>query len=164
MLVYACLRRSVYLRCTITVCRKHLWSIPCAKDKSQRLLSSAAVECHHTIGILYFTPKGIPQGHLSIHCKHHTVKLWSSLQLKCCQYKSSKMLSGICRLTLPSVSNSSICSTCCCRENILKSYIAWDSRVYNDGTMFILGLFTLVVSYHKMKCNPVRIKAKVITL
>lgn len=87
-----------------------------------------------------------PKAISASHCRHHTVKLWSSPRLKPCQYKSSKMLSGICRFILPSVFNSSICSTRCCRENILKSYIAWDSTPYSDDIMFIPSLSTMGIS------------------
>lgn len=61
-----------------------------------------------------------PKAMSALHCKHHTVKLWSSLRLNSYQYKSCKILSGICCLILLSVFNSSICSTYIWGEMFLK--------------------------------------------
>lgn len=116
-----------YGKCTINAWGEILlWLIPCAKDKSQRLYTAIGMLSFKWFP-LFHTKGNIPKAISASHCKHHTVKLWCTLQLELCQYKSSKMLSGIWRFILPSVPNSSICLTCCCRENVLKSYNAWDS-------------------------------------
>lgn len=62
-------------------------------------LYSEAIYCNQNVIIpkvpLLSHQREYPKANSPSYCKHHIVKLWSSLWPKPCQYKSSKMLSGI---------------------------------------------------------------------
>lgn len=158
MVVYGFPQWSVYVKWTITVCTEsscRQFPVPRTNPRGCLLLRWNVI-----IPIVSFLwhQREYPKAISASHCRHHTVKLWSSLRLKPCQYKSCKMLSGICCLILPPVFNSSICSTYCCWGNILKGYIACIQCLqHSDNTMFTPGLFTLGVSYHKIKRNNQRL-------
>lgn len=129
MVVYGFPQWSVYVKCTITVCTEsscRQFPVTWTNPRGHLLL------CWNVIIPIVSFPwdqREYPKAISASHCKHHTVKLWSSLRLKPCQYKSCKMLSGICCLILPSVFNSSICFTYCCRGNIFE-------RLYCMHTVF----------------------------
>lgn len=107
--------------CRLKLHQKLKRSIPSTGEETQRL-SAAMLESHHSISILSWHQREYPQAISASHHKHHTAKLWSSLRPKPCQYKSCKILSGVCRLILFSVSDRSISSPCC-EESIWKSYV-----------------------------------------
>lgn len=119
---YLCPCGYIHGRCTITICsEKLLGSITCVKDKSQTL-HTVPLRWNVIIPVASFLShqREYPKAISASHCSHHVVKLWSSLRLKPCQYKSSKMLSGVCCLISLSLCKNSVCSTSSSRENILK--------------------------------------------
>lgn len=107
--------------CGLKLHQKLKCSIPSTGEETQRL-STAVLESHHSISILSWHQREYPKAISASHHKHHRAKLWSSLRPKPWQYKSCKILSGVCCLILSSVSDGSI-SSLCCEESIWESYI-----------------------------------------
>lgn len=102
---------SVQRKCTITLCTQGTCCQFCVPRISPKGYTLPCWKVIIPIVSFLWHQREHPKAMSALHCKHHTVKLWSSLRLKSCQYKSCKILSGICCLILPSVFNSSICST-----------------------------------------------------